>query len=445
MADEHHAQRLVHLNVVSGPDKGLMYFLKPKKEALIGRAAAADLRLTDNGASQKHCMVRSAGDMIFIEDLQSSNGTSVNGERTDQRVLDENGQIEIGGTVIEVQWVETEKHVPLASVQSPKAPTLLDRVSKTAPIPRPSSAGSTISDAAQLQDFRAARALLGSSVGGYLLLETLGVNDLGVLFRAKALKSRDAVALTLIKPSSARSPELLARFLRDTRTTLKIPGAPQVLAAGSEGANAFIVMELTRGRDLAARVNEDQPLKPSEAVALTESIGAVLQEAHEQGVIHGDVRPVNILFSDGSGAGVPAGAGTEARPTILLLGLGLARRIDGEGRPIFVNKEEHRERLAFTCPELTLAKPSSPAADVYSLAATLYFALSGQCPYQAPTQLELVRKIRWEDPPLLSGLGREIPASLAEVIARGMAKESGERFATMREFTDALKASIPAG
>ena len=65
------AHQVVHLLVVSGPDTGRMLFLKPKQEARIGRAPSCALRLTDPGVSAKHCIVRSAGDVAFVEDLKS--------------------------------------------------------------------------------------------------------------------------------------------------------------------------------------------------------------------------------------------------------------------------------------------------------------------------------------------------------------------------------------
>src|SRR5438045_1540068 len=96
---------IVQLTVQNGPDKGRMFFVKPKREALIGRIASADLKLSDPGVSQKHCLVRSAGDMVFVEDLSGPNGTFVDGERIVSRVLDEGGRIEIGSSVVEVTWV----------------------------------------------------------------------------------------------------------------------------------------------------------------------------------------------------------------------------------------------------------------------------------------------------------------------------------------------------
>src|SRR3954466_13790353 len=126
-------KQLVHLLVVSGPDKGKMFFIKPGKEALIGRAPGVDLRLTDGGASGKHCLVRSAGDVVFVEDLKSRNGTKVNGETISNRVLDEKGTLQIGNTPIELSWAATGREVPLSSVETNFAPTLLETATSSMP------------------------------------------------------------------------------------------------------------------------------------------------------------------------------------------------------------------------------------------------------------------------------------------------------------------------
>src|SRR5205807_74248 len=118
---------------------------------------------------QRHCLVRSAGDMVFIEDQKSRNGVKVNGEPAEVRVLDENGKIELGETTIELKWVSTEAEVPLSSVASPAAPTLLEgqRQSrdterhKGTSVSRAPHPGSALDDA-QLKEFQNAKGMLGA-------------------------------------------------------------------------------------------------------------------------------------------------------------------------------------------------------------------------------------------------------------------------------------------
>ena len=105
---------VVRLRVRSGPDKGRELLLSVKKEALLGRGRASDLRLTDPTVSQKHCLVRAAGDLVILEDLKGANGTWVNGQKVTQHVFDRDGVFLIGQTEVEVSWVACEEKPPSA-------------------------------------------------------------------------------------------------------------------------------------------------------------------------------------------------------------------------------------------------------------------------------------------------------------------------------------------
>jgi eukaryotic-like serine/threonine-protein kinase len=425
------SDRIIHLAVIKGPDKGQMFFLKSGKEALVGRAPASDLRLTDPGASQRHCLIRAAGDMVFIEDLGSRNGTLVNGDPTTRRVLDENGTLEVGTSTIELTWVSTDKQVPIGSVPSAAAPTLLERnVLKTSEIPMKVGGGqTTVMEENDLKEFQSAREMLGKMIGDYLLLEPLGVNELGVVFRAKGIKTREHVALVLIKKVTARTAELLETFLSNTRTGLDVPNTVKLLGVGESGEHCYIASQVARGRDLESALSSGRRFDHAEAIKLLLPICHALQAAHVLKVIHGEVQPDNILLT------------ADEKP--LLLGLGLARKTDWEGRYIFERKKDSGlEKQAFMSPELTLAKELTPASDVYSTAATLYMLLTGKLPFKAATRLELVRKIRWEEPPLVSTLAPAVPQALSDVIIRAMTKEFEARHQSIIELSEALHAAI---
>ena len=428
MSDEKHTeQRVIHLQVVAGPDTGRMFFLKAGKEALIGRAATADLRLTDPGVSQKHCLVRSAGDIVFVEDLKSRNGIKVNGEPAEARVLDEEGKIELGETTVQLKFVKTEAEVPLSSVASPAAPTLLEghqprqteRRQGTS-ISRAPHPGSTL-DAAQLQDFQAAKSMLGLSVAGYMLLEPLGLGASGPVFRAKHMKTRVEAALKLILKSDARAPEMLSEFLKNTRTGLAIPGAVNLIETGEDGKFAFIAMAMYRGRDLQWAVADGKRFKGAEALALAQSLCQTLAAAHARHVIHRDIRPTNVLLTaDGSP---------------LLLDLGFPKKTDTEGKFILPLKDDPVSRVRYLSPELTRSAACDARADIFSLAATLHFAVSGVHPFDAKTPLETIRKIRWEDP---APLGDAVPEAFNKAIVHAMNKEAEQRYATAQDFAAAL-------
>jgi len=423
MTDPSHTpeKQLIHLIVTDGPDKGKMFFVKPKREAVIGRVSGADLRLNDSNTSARHCVVRSGGDVAFIEDLDSSNGTYVNGEVINSRVVDEDATIRIGNTTIALTWVATEREVPLAAVEMKFAPTLLER---TAQFKRPDSVGgSTIIGADQLVLFRSAQKQLGSMIGEYMLLEVVGMGSLGFVFRAKKMKTREEVATKVIPRARIRSEKLLQRFLSECRTDLKVPGAATLLATGEDAEAGFVTMELLRGRSLQAAVDNERKFTPVEACAIIRSVAKTLSHAHAMGIVHRDVKPANILMMDDS--------------STRLLDLGMGRKSDSDGRSI-VAGDERLESAVFTSPELTRQTELDARADIYSLAATLFCILSGHRPFSAPTYVELIRAIRWESPPLLSDVRPDISAALSAAVARAMEKDVAARYATMDDFSAAL-------
>ncbi len=426
-------KRVVHLEITAGPDKGRMFFLKMGKEAVIGRAGTADLRCTDPGVSSRHCVVRSAGDMIFVEDQNSRNGIRVNGEPATVRVLDSDGKIELGNTVVELKWVVTEAEVPLAAVDSPFAPTLIEgqkhdtSTSVRTTMTRISGPGSTMLEEAQMTDFRHAKEMLGQTLAGYLLLEPIGIGSTGPVFRAKRVKDRVEVALKLIRKGDAKTAELLAIFLKDTRTHLDVPGAANVVEVGEIEKYAFLAMDLYRGRELQAIVADNTKFTPAQIVKISDPLCATLAAAHAKGVLHRDIRPANILI--------------QADSTPILLELGLARKRNNEGKSIFNIKDDPLSRVRYLSPEITRTGMVDGRADMFSLAASFYFAVTGSAPFHAKTPMELLRKIRWEDVAPLEGDG--IPEAFSRVISRALIKEPEQRFANVTDFAKALRESVP--
>ena len=439
MADEPHDRenQVVHLIVRSGPDTGRHFDLKPKKEALIGRATEAALRLTDPSVSYKHCLIRSAGHMVFIEDLKSRNGTIVNGEATASRALSEDGQIAIGSSVIEVTWNTPVKDAVLPKVADSLGGTLLmKRASGTTMMLRSGTpeGGTLMLGAGLSADLRSGapssntlQLRAGKVVGDSLLLEIIGSGSLGVLYRGKGVKSRADVAVKVFPSAHARSPELLQGFLSETKIGLKIPNAVQTLSCGVVAENVYISMELVRGRSLRAIVDGGKKYTPAEAVEVFLPICEALHAAHVQNILHRDIKPVNLMIND---AHVP-----------VLLDLGFGKKTDSAGISIFKD-DNPLDRLEYMSPELAKEEAYDKRADIYALAGTFFFALIGQAPFTAATDTKLIAEKCTEDAPLLSDLRKDVSAALASVIAKGLAKDSVSRFNDMQEFASALKAAL---
>lgn len=418
-------KNVIHLIVRSGPDSGKMYFLKPKRDAVIGRAIAADLRLTDGSASQKHCVVRSGGDVAFVEDLKSSNGTRINGELvTGEQMVDEDVVLEIGTSVVELSWVETDSEVPLSSVESAGAPTLLEKTGDTARLPRYTGPGSTLGDAAGLVDFRNAQKQQGKMIGSFMLLEVIGVGGMGFVYRAKNFKSREDVALKLIPNDRFRTEELRKKFASDIKKSLQFEGAARILLVGEVESSLYVVSDFVRGRSLESLVETGRKFSPADVIRIGRELAKTLQAAHDKGVVHGALTPSSIILPDSGPA--------------VLLDLGLGRRTDGEGKYVLAG-DERLGLMSFRSPEQTREIPElNTSTDIYSLAATLYFLLTEHRPYHAESRLDLARKIRWDDLAPINKYRQDVPEPLTLALAKALEKEPEKRFKSAADFAAAL-------
>jgi eukaryotic-like serine/threonine-protein kinase len=259
-----------------------------------------------------------------------------------------------------------------------------------------------------------------------MLLEVIGVGGMGFVYRAKNFKSREDVALKLIPKDRFRSDEARERFSSEIRRELQVPGAARILLVGETEKSLYIASDYVKGRNLESMVEAGHAFSPHEVARIGAEIAAVLQGAHDKGAIHGALTPSTIVISDSGAA--------------MLTDLGLGRRTDSEGKGILTG-DERLGAIGFRSPEQTREIPQLDArADIYGLAAALYFLLSGHRPFTADTRLDLIRRIRWDDFKPLAEYRKDLPESLLKALARAMEKEPEKRFATAADFAAALQA-----
>src|SRR5262249_9003381 len=125
---------------------------------------------------------------------------------------------------------------------------------------------------------------------------------------------------------------------------------------------------------------------------------------------------------------------------VILLDLGMGRKTDAEGKSILATKEDALARVRFLAPEVTRVGNVDVRADVFSLAAVIYFAISGDPPFNANTPLEIVRKIRWDEPDALTGRG--VTPEFVSAINRALSKEREQRHASILDFGKALEDAV---
>jgi serine/threonine protein kinase len=282
-----------------------------------------------------------------------------------------------------------------------------------------------------LTRYQAKKLLVGATrgfiLGGYRLMRPIGEGGMGKVFLAQNDR-KEQFAIKVLPPRKALEEEnALRRFRREMELSQRCshPNLARTLSVGSEGDVHFMVMEYIPGKSLFDHVKNEGwgPLRVPDAARLFLKVVDGLEAAHRSGLVHRDIKPSNIMIT-------PEG---DAK----LLDLGLARALDEEGGLTRVNTV--LGTLDYASPEqLRDAAKADVRSDLYSLGCTLYFALSGNAPFEGGDMINKIYKQRMEDPPPLESRARGVPAAFAAVIRKLMSKNPEERYQTAAELRSDL-------
>ncbi|HTU22621.1 MAG TPA: serine/threonine-protein kinase [Gemmataceae bacterium] len=272
-------------------------------------------------------------------------------------------------------------------------------------------------------------------LGEYELLERLGAGGMGEVYKARHRRLGKLVALKLLPADTRHEPDRLARFVREMRAIgeLDHPNVVEAHDAGEQGGIVYLVMKLVPGTDLKTLVQQRGPLPVAEACELARQTAAGLQYLHERGLIHRDIKPSNLMQT-------PEGV-------VKILDLGLARwhatpaggeDLTASGQPLGTPD--------YLAPEqASSAADADVRADLYGLGATLFYLLTGRAPFaHRPGMYEKLWAHQAEEPPNVCSLRPDVPAALAELVSRLLAKCRQDRPQTPAEVVAALT-SFTAG
>lgn len=262
----------------------------------------------------------------------------------------------------------------------------------------------------------------------------LGKGGMGEVYEAYDTGKDRVVALKLLAEELAQDPAYQVRFRRESQAAAKL-AEPHIIPIHDWGVIdgvLFIDMRLVPGTDLRTVLHTDGPMSPDRAVAVVEQIAAALDAAHAGGLVHRDVKPANILVTPADFA--------------YLADFGIAHT---EGDSAVTQAGMAMGSYIYMAPERFDVGPISHRADVYSLACVLHECLTGASPFPAASMSVLIRAHLSETPPRPSEILPGLPATLDEVIARGMAKDPADRYASAGALAvaarEALAAAIQGG
>jgi serine/threonine protein kinase len=272
-------------------------------------------------------------------------------------------------------------------------------------------------------------------VGAYRLVRFLGAGGMGQVYEAEGVDSGQRVAVKLLAGRLAANPAAVERFRQEGRVASQISHPHCVFVLGADAdpdaGRPYIVMELMPGKTLKELVDGAGPLPPREAILRTLDVIAGLAEAHRAGVIHRDVKPSNCFLT--------------ADDRVKVGDFGLSKSLEPmpEQQQNLTRSGDFLGTVLFAAPEQIRGEPVSYESDVYSVAATLFFLLTGRAPHQEVSVTASLAKAVSEEAPPARRFNPQVPRELDRLIARGLAKDRDRRFATLDEFGDALRQLLP--
>lgn len=272
----------------------------------------------------------------------------------------------------------------------------------------------------------------GFFLGKYKLLRLLGSGGMSSVYLAEHATLHNEVAIKVLPLKRVDQTSFLARFEREARMSARLnhPHITRAFDLDTSGPIHFFVMEYVEGINLHKKVKQEGPLSIHEAADLVRQAALGLHYAHEEGFVHRDVKPANMML--------------DKRGTLKILDLGLGLS-GAEGPEAASLTQEHDEKVLgtadFLAPEqVTDSHNVDKRADIYSLGCTLYYLLTGAGPFAEGNVKERFRKHLQASPPNLIEKRPDTPPAIAAIYLRMLQKRPEARQQTAKEVADALTA-----
>jgi serine/threonine protein kinase len=278
----------------------------------------------------------------------------------------------------------------------------------------------------------------GSRFAGYRIEEFLGAGGMAAVYRAYHEGMGREVALKVLAAALAGDMAFRRRFEREAHLVAKVehPHIIPVYEADQEQdfGVPFIAMRLVRGGDLRAIVSREGYMAAGRAAAFVSPVASALDTAHEAGLVHRDVKPANMLVDVGRG-----------RPEhVYLSDFGLARGVDTGGLSAgdLTTPGQFMGTPEYAAPEQITGGEVNGRADQYALGCVAYTLLTGSVPYPREQAIAVMYAQLYDPPPLVTGIRRDLPLAVNQVLGRAMEKKPDDRYESCIAFADALREAL---
>jgi serine/threonine protein kinase/WD40 repeat protein len=260
-------------------------------------------------------------------------------------------------------------------------------------------------------------------LGAYEITEVVGHGGMGIVLKAHDTKLNRVVAVKVLAPELAANATARKRFLREARAVAAVSHDHVVTTfAVEEGDLPYLVMEFIDGQSLQQKIDCQGQLELKEILRIGRQVAAGLAAAHEQGLIHRDVKPSNILLINGI-------------ERVQITDFGLARAVDDAS---ITRTGEVTGTPQYMSPEQAQGHPIDARTDLFSLGSVLYAMCTGRSPFRAETTMASLRRVCDGTPRPIREVCPDIPQWLFEIIDRLLAKDPEDRFQAAAEVSDLL-------
>ena len=275
--------------------------------------------------------------------------------------------------------------------------------------------------------------LCGQTLSGrYELRTRIGVGGTGVVFEARSLADRSAVAIKTLRPCYVNHIDLGTRLRREAEVSRRVahPGIVRVIDEGTlEDGSPFLVMPLMEGESLARILNRVDTLPLPEIAAVVSRVAAILHVAHGAGYVHRDVKPEHILMN----------RTPEGELSVHLLDFGVCASHEAS------SEEKARENgrvfgtPSYVSPEQASGEPNVDGrADLFSLGIVIFEALCGRLPFSGATVSKLLLRIIRDDAPKLSEVRKDVDPEFELIVSRLLERDRRDRLPSARALARAL-------
>lgn len=266
---------------------------------------------------------------------------------------------------------------------------------------------------------------MSQTIGHYEIVKELGRGGMGVVYKAHEQSLGRFVAIKMLGDQVVSDPNIRARFLREARSaaSLNHPNIVQIFFVGEDEGRPFFAMEYVEGISLADAIRSEQQMAPKRAAGILIQAASGLARAHDQGIIHRDIKPGNIMM--------------DTHGMVKLADFGIAHLTDAKEK--LTATGHFLGTPGYLSPEVCLGKPIENRSDIFSLGIVYYEMLTGKTPFRADSPLAMLKEVVELEVPDPRGLNANVDLDSHLILSKMVAKSPDERYGDCHLLIEDLK------